>query len=112
MTPPPKYVITITEGVRPQIFEEVARAISELGGIYRKADSGKLVFAALDMWVTITPAWLRLYLARNIYFSKGGLPADPPAWLVATVLAMSYELKISTADTSKPPSAQIEERPR
>lgn len=104
----PKYFIQIAEGERARIFDETARAISELGSVFRKHGSGKLVFAANGMWFIITPAWLRLHLARHIYFTKGGRPVDPPLWLVAAVLASACDLEIDSVDTSKlPPRRQI-----
>jgi hypothetical protein len=107
----PKYFIQIAEGERAKIFDEVARAISDLGGIYRKHGTGKLVFAASGMWFIITAPWLGLHLARHIVFAKNGYPVDPPSWLVQAVLAAPCELQIPSVDTSKLPSTQIEERP-
>lgn len=112
MTPAqPKYFIALKEGERARIFDETARAITELGQIYRKYGTGKLVFAARGMWFTVTAPWLSLHLARNIIFAKSGRPVDPPSWLVQALLAKACELEIESADTSKLPLRQFAVRP-
>jgi hypothetical protein len=107
MTEPPKYFITLKEGERTRIFDEAARAISELGHVFRKHGTGKLVFATRGMWFVITAPWLSLHLARNVVFAKNGYPVDPPSWLVQALLARACELEVESADTSKLPLRQI-----
>jgi hypothetical protein len=98
-----QHFVAIREGERGRIFDEAIRAISELGHVFRKAGTGKLVFAADGMWFTVSAAWLRHHLSKHIRFTKNGRPVDPPRWLVTTVLGIAHEPKIQVVDTSKPP---------
>jgi hypothetical protein len=109
--PKKKYFIQIEEGGRARAVDEAMRVIAELGHIFRKAGTNKLVRTADGLFIVVTAPWRVLHLARHVFFSKNGRPIDPPSWLVQAVLASAGELPVPVVDTKKPPSGQTEVRP-
>jgi hypothetical protein len=107
--PKQKYFIQIEEGQRHRAVDEAMRVIAELGHIFRKAGTNKLVRVVGGVFTAVTAPWLAYHLAKNIFFAKSGRPADPPSWLVQGVLASACELPVPVVDTSKP-SEQVEVR--
>jgi hypothetical protein len=111
MNMPKQYCIQIETGERVRAVDEAARVIVELGNIFRKAGTNKLVRTADGLFIVVTAPWLILHLARHVFFAKNGRPIDPPSWLAQAVLASAGELPVPVVDTKKPPSGQTEVRP-
>jgi hypothetical protein len=105
-----RHLIQIEEGGRARAVDEAMRVIVEVGHIFRKAGTNKLVRVVDGMFTAVTAPWLAYHLAKNIFFAKSGRPIDPPSWLVQAVLASACELPVPVVDTSKPPE-QAEVRP-
>ena len=109
--PKQKYCLQIETGQRARDVDEAMRVIAELGHIFRKAGTNKLVRVVDGMFTAVTAPWLTLHLARHIFFAKDGRPIDPPSWLVQAVLASACELQVPVVDTAKAPGQQMEVRP-
>jgi len=105
--PKQKYFIQIETGQRVRAVDEAMRMIAELGHIFRKAGTNKLVRVVDGMFTAVTAPWLMLHLARHILFAKGGRPIDPPSWLVQALLTSAGELPVPVVDTAKAPG-QVE----
>jgi hypothetical protein len=109
--PKQKYCLQIETGQRARDVDEAMRVIVELGHIFRKAGTNKLVRVVDGMFTAVTAPWLAYHLAKNIFFAKSGRPIDPPSWLVQVILASAGELQVPVVDTKKPPTGQTEVRP-
>ena len=109
--PKQKYCIQIETGQRVRAVDEAMRVIVELGHIFRKAGTNKLVRVSGGMFTAVTAPWLMLHLAQHIVFAKSGRPIDPPSWLVQAILASAGELLVPVVDTAKAPGQQMEVRP-